>query len=105
MLQLQRKKDTKDVKEVKHQDRFCCTITCGYCGKCRHYKDECHIKRRESEDHKKAEKENRRPEGRGENPGTSAGKGNLGGEQRSSAPPTGGRGAPNHVPKRKQPRD
>ena len=49
MLQLQRKQKTKDGQEVKHQVHFRCTITCGYCGKRRHYEDECHIKRRESE--------------------------------------------------------
>ena len=37
MLQLQRKQKTKDGQEVKHQDHFRCTITCGYCGKRRHY--------------------------------------------------------------------
>ena len=41
LLQLQRKQKPKDGQEVKHQDHFRCTITCGYCGKRRHYKDEC----------------------------------------------------------------
>ena len=44
MLQLKRQQHTKDGKTVTHQDHFRCTITCGYCGKCRHYEDECHIK-------------------------------------------------------------
>ena len=60
LLQLQRKQKTKDGGEVKHQNHFCCTITCGYCGKCRHYEYECHIKRRESEKHNKAEEEGKR---------------------------------------------
>ena len=55
MLQLKRTQKAKDGQEVKHQDHFPCTITCGYCGKRRHYEDECHIKRRESEKLKKAE--------------------------------------------------
>ena len=55
MLQLKRTRKTKDGQEVKHQDHFRCTITCGFCGKGRHYEDECHIKRRESEKIKKAE--------------------------------------------------
>ena len=60
LLQLQRKQKTKDGQEVKHQDHFRCTITCGYCGKCRHYKDECHLKRKESEKHKKVEEARRK---------------------------------------------
>ena len=60
MLQLRRTQKTKDGQEVKHQDHFRCTITCGYCGKRRHYEDECHIKRRESEKLKKAEEERRK---------------------------------------------
>ena len=49
VLQLKRKQHTKGGKTVTHQDHFRCTITCGYCGKRRHYEDECHIKKRESE--------------------------------------------------------
>ena len=105
MLQLKRTQKTKHGQEVKHQDHFRCTIMCGYCGKRRHYEDECHIKRRESEKHKKAEEERRKTagkgggaEGGGANHGGFKGKGNPG-ERRSSAPPTGGRGAPNPTPK------
>ena len=102
MLQLQ---------EVKQQDHFCCTITFGYCGKRRHYEEECHIKRRESEKLKKTEEKRRKsagkgkPKGGGADPGGSQGKGkgNPGGGRRSSAPPTGGRGAPNPTPKVKPP--
>ena len=48
---------TKDGKTLTHQDHFRCTITCGYCGKRRHYEDECHIKKQESEKHKRQETE------------------------------------------------
>ena len=72
MLELERTQKTKDGQKVKHQDHFRCTIMCGYCGKRRHYEDECHIKRRESEKLKKAEEERHKiaskgckPEGRG----------------------------------------
>ena len=44
MLQMKRHQHTKDGKTVTNQDHFRCTITCGYCGKHRHYEDECHIK-------------------------------------------------------------
>ena len=57
VLQLKRQQHTKDGKTVTHQDHFRCTITCGYCGKRRHYEDECHIKRRESDKHKRQEAE------------------------------------------------
>ena len=106
MLQLKRTQKTKDGQEVKHQDHFCCTITCGYCGKRRHYEDECHKKRRESENLKEAEEEWRKnagkggkPKGGGPNPGGFKGKGNPGGRRRSSAPSTRARGAPNPTPK------
>ena len=106
MLQLKRTQKTKDGQEVKHQDHFRCTIMCGNCGKRRHYEDGCHIKRRESEKLKKAEGERPksagkggRPEGGGPNPGGFKGKGNSGGGRRSSAPLTGGRGAPNPTPR------
>ena len=68
MLQLKRTQKTKDGQEVKHQDHFRCTITCGYCGKRRHYEDECHIKRGESKKLKKAEEEWRKNAGRGSRP-------------------------------------
>ena len=65
MLQLKRMQKTKDGQEVKHQDHFRCTITCGFCGRRRHYEDECHIKRRKSEKHKKAKEERRKTAGKG----------------------------------------
>ena len=57
VLQLKRQQHTKDGKTVTNQDHFSCTITCGYCGKRRHYEDECHIKKRESDKHKRQEAE------------------------------------------------
>ena len=93
MLQLKRPQNTKDGQETNHQDHFRCTITCRFCGKRRHYEDQCHIKRRESEKLKKAEEERRKtagkgggPEGGGANPGGFKGKGNPGG-RRFSVPP------------------
>ena len=57
MLRMKRQQHTKDGKTVTHQDHFRCTITCGYCGKRRHYEDECHIKKRESDKLKRQEAE------------------------------------------------
>ena len=55
MLQMKQQQHTKDGKPVTHQDHFRCTITCGYCGKRRHYEDECHIRKRESDKLKRQE--------------------------------------------------
>ena len=68
LLQLKRTQKIKDRHEVKHQDHFRCTIACGYCGKRRHYEDECHKKRRESEKLKKAEEKRRENAGKGGRP-------------------------------------
>ena len=57
VLQLKRQQHTKDGKTVTDQDHLRCTITSGYCGKRRHYEDECHIKKRESDEHKRQEAE------------------------------------------------
>ena len=68
MLQLKRTQKTKGGQEVKHQDHFGCTLTCGFCGKGRHYEDECHIKRRESGKLEKAEEERRKTAGKADEP-------------------------------------
>ena len=57
MPQMKRQQHTKDEKTVIHQDHFRCTITCGYCGKRRHYEDEYQIKKRESDKNKRQEAE------------------------------------------------
>ena len=57
MRQMKRQQHVKDGKTVTHQDHFRCTITCGYCGKRRHYEDECHLKKRESDKLKRQEAE------------------------------------------------
>ena len=96
MLQMKRQQHTKDGKQVTHQDHFRCTITCGYCGKRRHYEDECHIKKRESDKLKRQEAERQKTQAPARNPpngdkGKGGGKG--GGktgppnpQRRSSAP-------------------
>ena len=97
MLQMKRQQHTKDGKTVTHQDHFRCTITCGYCGKRRHYEDECHIKKRESDKLKRQEAERQKTQTSARNPpnGDKAGKGGGKGggkngppnpQRRSSAP-------------------
>ena len=77
MLQMKRIQHTKDGKPVTHQDHFRCTITCGYCGKRRHYEDECHIKKRESDKLKRQEAERQKTQTPTRNPpnGDKGGKG------------------------------
>ena len=97
MLQMKRQQHSKDGKTVTHQDHFRCTITCGYCGKHRHYEDECHIKKRESDKLKRQEAERQknqtptRTPQNGDKGGKGGGKmGGKGGppnpQRRSSAP-------------------
>ena len=77
MLQMKRQQHTKDGKPVTHQDHFRCTITCGCCGKRRHYEDECHIKKRESGKLKRQEAERQKTQTPTRNPpnGDKGGKG------------------------------
>ena len=82
---------------MTHQDHFRCAITCGYCGKRPPYKDECHIKKPESDKHKrqeakrqKAQTPSRTPQN-GDKGGRGGGKeggkgGNPDPQRRSSAP-------------------
>ena len=97
VLQLKRHQHIKDGKTVTHQDHFRCTITCGYYGELRHYKDECHIKKRESEKHKRqgADRQKAQPPSgtpqNGDKGGKEGGKGdgkagNANHQRRSSAP-------------------
>ena len=97
MLQMKRQQHTKDGKPVTHQDHFRCTITCGYCGKRRHYEDECHIKKRESDKLKRQEAQRQKTQTPARNPpnGDKGGKGGGKGggkngppnpQRRSSAP-------------------
>ena len=97
MLQIKHQQHTKDGKPVTHQDHFRCTITCGYCGKRRHYEDECHIKKRERDKLKRQEAERQKTQTPARNPpnGDKGGKrGGKGGgkngppnpQRRSSAP-------------------
>ena len=62
---------------MTHQDHFRCTISCGYCGKCRHYEDKCHIKKRESDKLKRQEAERQKTQTPTRNPqnGDKGGKG------------------------------
>ena len=87
MLQMKRQQHTKDGKPVTHQDHFRCTITCGYCGKRRHYEDKCHIKKRQSDKLKRQEAERQKTRTPTRNP-KNGDKGGKGGGKR------GGKGGP-----------
>ena len=94
---MKRQQHSRDGKTVTHQDHFRCTITYGYCGKCRHYEDEWHIKKRESDKVKrqKAERQKTQTPTRNLQNGDEGGKGGGKGcrkggppnpQRRSSAP-------------------
>ena len=82
---------------MTHQDHFRCTITFRYCGKRRHYEDECHIRKRESDKLKRQEAERQKTSTPTKNP-QNGDKGSRGGgkgggkkgppnpQSRSSAP-------------------
>ena len=88
MLQMKRQQHTKDGKTLTHQDHFRCTITCGYCGKRRHYEDECHIKKRESDKLKRQEAERQKTQTPARNPpnGDKGGKGGGKGGGKNGSP-------------------
>ena len=99
VLQLQRQQHLRDGKTLTHQDPFRCTIICGYCGKHRHYKGECHIKKRNSDKTKRQEAERQKAQTPSRTPqnghkgGKGGGKGRLKGgipnlQRRSTAPAT-----------------
>ena len=90
VLQLKRQQHTREGKAVTYQDHFRCTITCGYCGKHRHYEDECHIKKRESDKRKRQEAERQKAQTATRTPqnGDKGGKGGgKGGGNRGSSVP------------------
>ena len=84
---------------MTHEDHFRCIISCGYCGKRRHYEEECHIRKRESDKHKRQEAERQKNQTPSRTPqnGDKGGKGGSKGsgkggtpnpQRRSSAPAT-----------------
>ena len=115
VLQLKRQQHTKDGKTVVHQDHFRCTITCGYCGKRRHYEDECHLKKKESDKHKRQEAERQKAQtptrspvngdkdgkGGGKGGGKSGGKGGTPNPQRRSSAPAVTQGSGEANPKKR----
>ena len=82
-------------KTVNHQDHFRCTITCGFCGTRRHYEDECHIRKRESDKLKRQEAERQKDQ----TPSNTPKNGDKGGKGGGKG---GGKdGTPNHNPQRR----
>ena len=82
---------------MSHQDHVRCTLTCGYCSKRPHNKDECHVRKRDSDKLKRQEAERQkiqtptRTPQNGDKAGKGGGKeGGKGGppnpQRRSSAP-------------------
>ena len=101
VLQLKRQQHTKDGKTVTHQDHFRCTITCGYCSKRCHYEDECHIKKRGSDKHKRQEAQSQKAQTPSRTPknGDKGGKGGGKGVARVEPPtPRGAHQRPLFLP-------
>ena len=78
--------------EAKLPDHYRCTITCAFCGKRKHYKDECYHKQRLSaklkgEDHGKGS-----GKGGGKGKGNDSGKGKSKGRRQGQDKSQGGRG-------------
>ena len=98
---MKRQQHTKDGKPATHQDHFRCTITRGYCGKRRHYEDECHIKKRESDKLKRQEAERQKTQTPTRNPPNwdKGGKGGgKGGDKNGPPNPRGRSSAPVATP-------
>ena len=86
VLQLKRQQHTKDGKTVTHQDHFRCTITSGYCGKRRHCEEKYHIKKCESDNHKRQEAERQKAQ----TPSRTPQNGDKGGKRGSKGDGKGG---------------
>ena len=93
MLQMKQQQHTKNEKPVTHQDHFRCTITCGYCGKLRHYDKECHIKKSESDVLKRQEAERQKTQTPTKNPQNGDKGGKEGGKRGGKMDPLTPRGA------------
>ena len=76
------------VLQMKRQQHTKHTITCGYCGKHRHYEDECHIKKRESDKLKRPGAEGQKTQTPTKNPqnGDKGGKGGGKGDGKNGPP-------------------
>ena len=111
MLQMKRQQHTKDGETVTHQDHLRCTITCGYCGRRRHYEDECYIKKRESDKYKRQEAERQKTQTPSRTPqngdkggkgsGKRGGKGGTPNPQRHSSAPVTSRSPAESDPKKR----
>ena len=87
-----KKQETNTGAKLKMPDRYRCTITCAFCGKGKHYKDECYHKRGlpaklEGEDPGKGS-----GKGVGKGNGNDSGKGKSKGRRRGQDKSNGGRG-------------
>ena len=98
VLQQKRQQHAKDGKTVNHQDHFKCTITCGLCGKCRHYEDGYHIKTSESDKLKRQEAERQKTQTRSKTPKNGDKGGKRGGKSggKDGTPKQNPRGARQH---------
>ena len=87
-----KKQETNSGVKPKMPDRHRCTITCAFCGKRKHYEDECHHKKRPSAKLKGKDPGNGSGKGGGKGNGNDSGKGKSKGRGKGQDKSQGGRG-------------
>ena len=87
-----KKQETNDGAKAKTPDHYRCTITCGFCGKRKHYEDECYHKQRLSAKLKGEDPGKGSGKGGGKGNGNQSGKGKSKGRGKGQDKNQGGRG-------------
>ena len=87
-----KKQDTNTGGKAKMPDQYRCTITCAFCGKRKHYEDECYHKQRLSAKLKGEDPGKGSGKGGGKGNGNDSGKGKSKGRGKGQDKNLGGRG-------------
>ena len=87
-----KKQETNTGAKPKMPDHYRCTITCAFCGKRKHYKDECYHKQRLSAKLKGEDPGKGSGKGGGKGNGNESGKGKSKGREKGQDESQGGRG-------------
>ena len=94
-----KKQETNTGAKPKMPDHYRCTITCAFCGKRKHYEDECYHKQRLSAKLKGEDPSKGSAKGCGKSNGNDSGKGKSKGRGKGQDKSQGGRGGgPNRQP-------
>ena len=87
-----KRQETNTGAKPKLPDHYRCTITCAFCGKMKHYEDECYHKQRLSAKLKGEDPGKRSGKGGGKSNGNNSGKGKSKGRGKGQDKSLGGRG-------------